>query len=435
MGQAPARIERLARLALVAALALAVFGKVLERSGLSPFWGGLFLAFGEAALVGGLADWFAVRALFVHPFGIPFPHTALIPRNRQRIVQEIGQLVQHEWLPPSLFKAKIATFDFVGSGLMPVVEPLRPHLRELLRSAALDVLNDLSPHQVSLLLARGLAGAVDAERIGPFLGDLARRARDQHWLEPLLREWIGRLLRWAQSQQSRAVIHGHLRDAAGAYRERGWFKKVTYNVAERFGGIDLEAAAEVLQDEVRRFAASQLEAGSEMQQMVQDGLEAIERRLHEDPAFLEDIKGFLLETSEAGSLTVLLEPVLTSLRAQARQELEAPGAPVLDNALARIDAWLKQLAENVQLREQINAWCRRLATQLVEQHHSLVGALVEEQLNRLSDENLAKLIEAKVGEDLNWIRLNGSFVGGIVGVVLYLALHLVGWLTGGGASV
>jgi uncharacterized membrane-anchored protein YjiN (DUF445 family) len=254
-------------------------------------------------------------------------------------------------------------------------------------------------------------------------------------LQPLLREWTGRLLRWAQSPESRAIIHRHLQEAAGAYRERGWFKKFTYNVAERFGGIDLEAAAEVLQTEVRRFATAQLESGSEVQQIIEDGLATIEERLHEDPAFLADVKAFLLETSEAGTLTVLLEPVLTSLRGQIRQELEKPDAALLEHALARIDAWLKQLSEDQKLREQVNAWCRRLATQLVEQHHSLVGALVEEQLNRLSDENLSKLIEAKVGEDLNWIRLNGSFVGGLVGVVLYLVLHLVGRLTGSPSGV
>src|SRR6516165_3999163 len=111
--RSPLSIDRLARLALVAALGLAVFGKVLSQTGLAPFWGGLLLAFGEAALVGGLADWFAVRALFVHPFGIPFPHTALIPRNRRRIVQQIGNLVQNEWLPKSLLQARINEFDFV----------------------------------------------------------------------------------------------------------------------------------------------------------------------------------------------------------------------------------------------------------------------------------------------------------------------------------
>src|SRR5436309_1454748 len=116
------RIDRWARLSLLGALGLAVLGKVLDLSGLAPFWGGLLFAFGEAALVGGLADWFAVRALFGHPFGIPFPHTALIPRNRRRIVHEIREMVQHEWLPRSLLTGKVEKFDFVAQGLLPVVD-------------------------------------------------------------------------------------------------------------------------------------------------------------------------------------------------------------------------------------------------------------------------------------------------------------------------
>jgi uncharacterized membrane-anchored protein YjiN (DUF445 family) len=426
----PARIDRLARLSLLGALALAIVGKVLEQSRAAPFLGGLLLAFGEAALVGGLADWFAVRALFVHPFGIPFPHTALIPRNRQRIVQEIRQLVQNEWLPPSLLKSKVASFDFVGSGLLPVVEPLKPHLRELLRSAGLDVLADLSPQQLAMFLARGLAGSVDAARIGPFLEGLAHRAREQGWLEPLLREWLVRLEHWADSEQSQQTLRRHLEQAAAAYRDRGWFKKVTYRMAEFLGGVDLEVASEVLRHEIKRFAAEQLLSESVVQQAVRDGLEGVEARLHDDPAFLGDLKAFLLEASEAGTLTLLLEPVLASLCGQGRQELEAPDSRVLAVAMGRLDEWLAVLAGDAALREQVNAWCRRLATQLVEQHHSLIGALVEEQLNRLSDQNLTELIEAKVGEDLNWIRLNGTFVGGLVGVVLYLLLRVVTWLAG-----
>src|SRR5262249_9000163 len=141
----PKRIDRWAKGSLLLALLLALTGLLLQRSHTAPFWGGLLLAFGEAALVGGLADWFAVRALFVHPFGIPFPHTALIPRNRRRIVAEISHLVQHEWLPRSLLVGKIAKFDFVGSGLLPVLEPLKPHLREVLRSVIRDALARLSP--------------------------------------------------------------------------------------------------------------------------------------------------------------------------------------------------------------------------------------------------------------------------------------------------
>ncbi len=135
----PHRIERLARGSLLVALGLAILGKVLDHPDRLPFWGGLLAAFGEAALVGGLADWFAVRALFAHPLGIPLPHTALIPRNRDRIIREIRELVLKEWLPLSLLRSKLEAFDFVGQALLPVVGPLRLHLRALFRSIALDL--------------------------------------------------------------------------------------------------------------------------------------------------------------------------------------------------------------------------------------------------------------------------------------------------------
>src|SRR4051794_4065925 len=105
--KAPDRIGRLAVLSLFFAGALVLVGKLVELVGGAAFLGGLLAAFGEAALVGGLADWFAVRALFAHPFGIPFPHTALIPRNRVRIVHEIRNLVEKEWLPRPVLVRRI----------------------------------------------------------------------------------------------------------------------------------------------------------------------------------------------------------------------------------------------------------------------------------------------------------------------------------------
>jgi uncharacterized membrane-anchored protein YjiN (DUF445 family) len=420
-------IGRWASLSLLLALGLAGVGLIVEHLG-SKFWGGLLLAFGEAALVGGLADWFAVRALFVHPFGIPFPHTALIPRNRPRIVAKIRELVQHEWLPQSLLTTKIQSFDFVGAGLLPILEPMKPHLRDMLASAARDLLRDASPARLATFLAQGAAQAVDPDKIGPTLGNLIARAREQQWLEPLLREWIRKLQDWAALPQSKEMIHQRLEFAAGSYRERGWFKNVTYQFAEVLGGVDLDEAAEVLQQEIRRFATEQLAEESQIQQIVRDGLKNIENRLHEDPMFLKDVKQFILETSETGTLTVALEPVLESLRREGLREIDSPDSRLIDWAMRQIEIWVDRLATDAEMREQVNGWCRRQAATLVVQHHSMVGTLVEEQLERLSNENLSEVIESRVGEDLNWIRLNGTFVGGMVGVLLYLTFSLVRWL-------
>jgi uncharacterized membrane-anchored protein YjiN (DUF445 family) len=420
-------IGRWASLSLLMALAVALTGVVFQAK-VSPFWGGLLRAFGEAALVGGLADWFAVRALFVHPFGIPFPHTALIPRNRPRIVAKIRELVQHEWLPQSLLVGKIQEFDFVGAGLLPILEPMKPHLRDVLIGATRDLLREVSPARLAGFLARGAAQVVEPDRIGPTLANLLARARDQHWLEPLLREWIQKLQEWAALPESNAVIHRRLEQAAGSYRERGWFKNVTYQFAEVMGGVDLQEAADVVQQEIQRFAAEQLAEESQVQQIVRNGLKSIETRLRDDPMFLKDVRQFILETSETGTLTVALEPVLESLRREGLREVEAPDSRLVAWAMRQIDAWSARLEGDPAVREQVNAWCRRQAATLVEQHHSMVGALVEEQLNRLSNADLTGVIESRVGEDLNWIRLNGTFVGGMVGVLLYLLFHVVKWM-------
>jgi uncharacterized membrane-anchored protein YjiN (DUF445 family) len=422
----PDRIDRLARGSLLIALGLAVVGKVLEYPERLPFWGGLLAAFGEAALVGGLADWFAVRALFVHPFGIPFPHTALIPRNRSRIIREIRELVLKEWLPLSLLRSKLENFDFVGQALMPVMGPVRTHLRELFRAIAVDLLGRLDTRHTATLIAQGLAGAAQGTRMAPFLADLAQRAREKHWLEPIVVELVRRLQQWADLPECRRVIRLRLDHAAAAYRERGAMKDFAFLVGKILGAIDLDEAAHVLQAELRRFAADQIAPDSQVHSLLTDGLDAIEHRLREDPGYLEKLCG-LLGASE--TLIALLEPVLASLQEEARRQLERADSPWLELPLGQVDAWVERLRSDPALSEQVNAWCRKLAIAQVEQHHGLIGVLVEEQMNRLSEKNLSALIQARVGEDLNWIRLNGTFVGGLIGVGLYLLATLVQRLT------
>src|SRR2546423_9058361 len=137
-------VGRWAKVSLLAALAVAIIGLLLRDSRVAPLVGSMLLAFGEAALVGGLADWFAVRALFAHPFGIPFPHSALIPRNRVRIVAELRGLVENEWLPKPMLQARVNSFDFVGALLMPFITSQQVTIQGIFRTAAKNVLDDVS---------------------------------------------------------------------------------------------------------------------------------------------------------------------------------------------------------------------------------------------------------------------------------------------------
>jgi uncharacterized membrane-anchored protein YjiN (DUF445 family) len=420
------RVGSWATASLLLALGLVLFGLTLSRTGITPFWGGLLMAFGEAALVGGLADWFAVRALFTHPLGITiFPHTALIPRNRRRIVQEICNLVETQWLPKEMLRARIDAFDFVGGGLVPVVAALKPSLPDVLRTVAVDLLRDVEPDKVSAFLAQVTGRSLPPEKVVPFLADLLQRLRDETWLRTVLRELVGRLKTWADSPRCRAVILDHLQRAAAEYKKRDLVKRFTTWLAQVSGGLDLETAAGVLQFELQRFAESQAGENSDLYLLVHDGLADLQERLRDNPEFGLRVQNWVLRLRDSEMLEGLIASVVAALQTEGLRLLEGLDSEVLQWAVERLQAWLDRLAADPQTQAWVNDWCHRKAVALLEQYHGLIGVLVREQLDRLSDERLTTMIEEKVGEDLNWIRINGAVVGGVVGMFLYLSITLL----------
>jgi uncharacterized membrane-anchored protein YjiN (DUF445 family) len=431
----PARRQRVGFWAvgmLLIAAVLVVVGSILERSRISPFLGGLILAFGEAALVGGLADWFAVRALFGHPLGITiFPHTALIPRNRARITREISNLVQNEWLTKEMLLTRVDAFDFVGDGLLSLVAALKPKLRPVLRTIAREVITEMSPQELAGFLTQASIHSLDARRVAPFLAEVLHRVRAGGWLEPVLREVVARFRTWAGTPENRQVIHRHLKEAAGAYCKRGLWKNLTYSVAEWSGGIDLEDASALLQEQATRFAEEQLSDRGQLHQVVNEGLEQLEQHLRDDPEFIERIREGVRAAADSGLLASAVGPFLAALQTEGLRAVEAEDSPAIAWAESRLGEWVDRLTQDPEARARVNAWCRRMAHALIEKHHSLIGAMVEDRLSRFSDENLVTMIQDKVGEDLNWIRINGSLVGGFVGVLIYLAIDAAEFLMHG----
>jgi uncharacterized membrane-anchored protein YjiN (DUF445 family) len=418
------RIGRIAVASLGLALALVFAGKAIEFTHVAPFLGGLVAAFGEAALVGGLADWFAVRALFAHPFGIPFPHTAIIPRNRKRLTAEIRKLVVNEWLPREVLVQKVEAFDFVGQAILPAVPTMRPHLRDLLRNAVREMLGKVEPRKLAEWVAGGVSDGVGPTDVAPWVAELVRHAREKNWLEPLLRELVQRLETWASSPECRKFIKQRLESAADVYRQRGSWQDLILTIGEISGGVDLAKATGAVQGELVRFASEQMDDDSQMQVMLREGMLNVEGRLRDDPNFLDGLAGAL---KESDTLASLLERILTSLRDEALARVDSDDSPWLDLAMQQADAWLARLTGDKESRKRVNRWCRDFAAAQLEQHHAIIGVLVEEQMNRLSDDALTQLIEKRVGEDLNWIRLNGTFVGGLIGVALYLLVELIRW--------
>ncbi|HJQ84723.1 MAG TPA: DUF445 domain-containing protein, partial [Candidatus Binatia bacterium] len=424
---APARRNRVGAVSLGIAMA----GAAASRAGLAvgPFadaiWLRIVAAGFEAALVGGLADWFAVTALFRHPLGLPIPHTAIIPARRAKIVEGIVTMVEEEWLSPEVIGARLARLspsaaivDWLRDPAH--VERLGAPLRDLLRGVARTLTEDevagfveralerqLRELPLDATTGRTLARAVASDGAGAAftsvatsLANLAARPRtaaELHW-------WLDR--------SARTLRAGGRRFVPFVLRRKLVQRKI------------VEAACDYAAAELRKAAA---EPEHPLRRLVLDAVGRFADRLAAGDADAlaqaERLRAAVLESLEAG---VFVRDTLARLQAQLEHDLADPHGALAALVDRQLHAGIVELLDDPERRAAFDRWIRTTAEDLLRRHHDQIGITVRESLESLETGELVAQIESKVGADLQFIRLNGAVVGGLVGV----GLAVVHWLAG-----
>jgi uncharacterized membrane-anchored protein YjiN (DUF445 family) len=377
----------------------------------------------EAAVVGGLADWFAVTALFRHPLGLPIPHTAIIPTRRAKIIDSIVRIVERDWLSPDVIGARLARF--APSGLIvdwlrdPVhVERLGGPVRDLLRAVA-RLLNDDEVvafvdrslrHQLRELpldtnAGRWLARAATSESAGTAFETLAtslanlasrpRTAAQLHW-------WI---------ERSARTLHARGKRFMPFVLRRKVVQRKIVEAACDYAAAELRSAARDPEHPVRTLVLGSFERFAE--RLAAGDADAL--------AQAERLRAALLESLEA---TPLVRDTLTRLRAQLERDLDDPHSSLSRLVDRQLRSGIVDLLDDAERRATFDRWVRTTADDLLRRNHHQIGLTVRENLEKLPDDALVKLIEERVGSDLQFIRLNGAVVGGLVGLVLALARWL-----------
>ena len=411
-------------------LLLAVAGAAASRVGLitGPFVDAVWLrivgAGFEAAVIGALADWFAVTALFRHPLGLPIPHTNILQKRRTEIIEGIVKIVEEDWLSPDVIAARLARLApsaLVADWLRDPghVERLAAPLRDLLRGLARTLgeeevagfidralqrqLRDLA---VDATTGGWLARAVTAESTGVAFGTVAsslanlaerpRTADQLHW-------WLDR--------SARALRAGGRRFVPFVLRRKIVQQKI------------VEAACDYAAAELRTAAT---DPSHPLRRIVLDALQRFAERLAAgDPAALEQAERFrtaLVESLEAGPL---VRDVLGRLRAQLEQDLDDPHGALAELVHRKVRDGILERLEDPDRRARFDDWVRRTADDLLRRYHHKIGETVRENLANLDPSVFVGQIEDRVSGDLQFIRLNGAVVGGLVGMVLAV-LHWLG---------
>jgi uncharacterized membrane-anchored protein YjiN (DUF445 family) len=370
-------------------------------------WLGYIRATAEASMVGGIADWFAITALFRHPLNIPIPHTAIIPSRKDRIGRSLGNFVQNNFLSPEVLAAKLRAAQISQRAAEWLSHPENARkaaqsVASVLRSAG----NVVRDEDVKVLLDRTVVEPLRQMPIAPVLakGLALLTVDDRH--QQLLDRVIQGLLRLVAENE--ALI----REKIG--EESPWWvpKLVDDRIHQKvLGGIE-RTLYEVGDDPDHQLRRQFDDLLAEWIDQLQSSPEVIARA--------EAIKQQVLDPETSGRLAASLWEELKEIlgRQPSLSDDSAPGA--VARGLAALGA---AALHDEALLEKIDGWVIGAVLRVVEQHRHEVGQLIAQTVSSWDPEETSRRIELLVGRDLQFIRINGTLVGGLVGLLIYTVTH------------
>ncbi len=378
-------------------------------------WGVILQGGFEAGLVGGLADWFAVTALFRHPLGIPIPHTALLPKNRNRIIAGIISMLENDWLTKDSIRKKIDTINFTEK-LFEII------YNELPSQAVQKNFIMISKHLITIfdlkrfapLLEEELKSRIndlDSKNYLPFLIEqVTIRKYDEKALDYILKE----IDEWASKESTKYKLGGLAVDAVENIKADGFMQFALKSFSNL---VNEEKLGNIIQSLILKGVDSYRNPLNQNRQTllihIQNKLQSIksDEKIHTE---LNNFKSHLVEKWE---LQEQISELLSQIQQKAFDFIEKPTF-YEDYLLPIIKNGLDSIKSNPEKVFQIDAWIKNQIFIFVDKNHSKIGMLVKENLEKLDDKTLINMVETNVGKDLQWIRVNGAVCGFLIGLVL-----------------
>ncbi len=405
------RMRRFANGVLVLIMALFLFSHIWEPPGQDWDMAWRFVrAFAEAAMVGGLADWFAVTAIFRRPLGLPIPHTAVIPNNQDRIADAVGRFIADNFLKGELVAERVKDKDLSEALAKWLADPAQSGaLAGGLVQAVPALLDALDDETVSTFLRQQAAEAAEGASVAPAFGSvleaLAEQGRHQAILDTLLKQGYHLL------EDNKHMIRDRIRDRSG------WLM--------RFVSADRKVADSV----INAMNDLLFEVASDPRHPLRTQLNEIVRKfaddLRDDPVLQARVGGWIKEAAAHPSVGEAVEAGWSEFKAALRRDCAAPDGKLrawVENALINLGAGLLR---EPSVRAALNARLRSLLVELADRHGEDVAKLVSETIRRWDSDTIVQKLEANVGRDLQYIRLNGTIIGGLVGLVLHAGAEIL----------
>jgi uncharacterized membrane-anchored protein YjiN (DUF445 family) len=397
------RVKALATLVLASTLALFVVAKWLLN--VHPAFG-FIAAFAEAATIGGLADWYAVVALFKRPLGLPIPHTAIIQSNQARIADKLGEFIQVHFLEAGPVDAKLREIDF-GTFIADWLRD-RKRSEDLARFVLRLLPEAFSATESSGLMTfiiRRMSSQLQAINLAPLAAGTLRgfvaEGRHQILFDDLLRVMHDTLHQKETMAMIREKVRAELPTLLRLYR------------ADKFLVNKIVASATAFFDEVRSDPKHPFR--NEFDRMVLGFVD----RLGTDQTYIDRIDGLKRDLLARPELADLARTVWANMRSFIERSASGETQILQHHLAGMFIAAGEALAGDAELRGEINKGLVTVLRSVVADQKSGVSTFISDQVKSWNMTQLISLIEINIGRDLQYIRFNGSLIGGLAGLALY----------------
>lgn len=369
----------------------------------------------EAGLVGGLADWFAVTALFRHPMGIPIPHTALLPKNRKRVTKGLIHTLENEWLTKESITNKVKEMQLAQMVLQIAEREMQSDaVKKGIVKIAEKAIVTIDTEKLAVIIEKELKTYLHTINTRNILQVLVDQLVVQEYDEKTLDYILVKVKDWTAQDEARYQLGSLGMKAMENIKVDGFLQ---FTLKSFMNIVDEDKIGGILQKFIISNINSLQDADNSTRQLILAKIRQEIINVKENEALLQELENWKEKWIANWDATDKIKEMLEQV--QQRAITFVKNEEFTDKyVIPFLQTKMNKIKEDEQTVQKIEDWLQKQVVTLVEKNHSKIGKLVQENLDKLDDKMLIEMIENNVGKDLQWIRVNGAVCGFMIGLVL-----------------
>ena len=369
----------------------------------------------EAGLVGGLADWFAVTALFRHPMGIPIPHTALLPKNRKRVTKGLINTLENEWLTKESITNKVKEMQLAQMVLQIAEREMQSDaVKKGIVTIAEKAIVSIDTEKLAVIIEKELKTYLHTMNTSNILQVLVDQLVVQEYDEKTLDYILVKVKDWTAQDEARYQLGSLGMKAMENIKVDGFLQ---FTLKSFMNIVDEDKIGGILQKFIISNISGLQDADNSTRQLILAKIRQEIINVKENEALLQELENWkekwIANWNATDKIKEMLEQVQQKAVAFVNNEEFAD-----KYVIPFLQKQMNKIKDDEVTVQKIEDWLQKQVVKLVENNHSKIGKLVQENLDKLDDKTLIEMIENNVGKDLQWIRVNGAVCGFMIGLVL-----------------